>query len=319
MADNWHPYRDTPTWRLIYRGLSISGGADTVSVTDGAYTATVASDDAGAAGHVQIVKLAIATDGSATAIPADANGLLVKSATAANLNMTEASAANALTALQLIDDVVHVDDTATHATGTTKGVLIMGAAVPTDTAVSANDIGAVGMSLDRRLYVEAVGTIAHDTAIAGNPVRIGATAETSLKGITPVSDADITNLYADSDGLQIIKLNTTGADLISERVSNTDGASTAFTNFSAVASTYNYVTSITVFRTDADTALAYVDIRDGTAGSIKWSMPLPPGGGSTVSSATPLFKSSAATALAYDVSSALTTVYISMSGFQSKV
>ncbi len=36
----------------------------------------IATDDAGAGGHVQIVKLAISTDGSATAIPAEAtNGL----------------------------------------------------------------------------------------------------------------------------------------------------------------------------------------------------------------------------------------------------
>lgn len=50
--------------------LPLTGGGDA--------TAVVATDDAGAAGQVQIVKLAIATDGSATAIPADAvDGILV--------------------------------------------------------------------------------------------------------------------------------------------------------------------------------------------------------------------------------------------------
>ena len=66
----------------------------------------IATDDAGAAGQVQIVKLAIATDGSATAIPADASGLLVKSATAANLNMTEASAAAIKTAVEVLDNAI---------------------------------------------------------------------------------------------------------------------------------------------------------------------------------------------------------------------
>lgn len=61
----------------------------------------------------------------------------------------------ALTALQLIDDTVYTDDTSTHATGTSKGVGIMAAAVPTDTSVSANDIAMVGMTTDRRMYVEA--------------------------------------------------------------------------------------------------------------------------------------------------------------------
>ena len=51
--------------------------ADTVTLDPGAGGAVVATDDAGAGGHVQIVKLAISTDGSATVIPADAtNGLL---------------------------------------------------------------------------------------------------------------------------------------------------------------------------------------------------------------------------------------------------
>jgi len=40
----------------------------------------IATDDAGASGHVQIVKLALSADGSATAITADANGLEVQGA-----------------------------------------------------------------------------------------------------------------------------------------------------------------------------------------------------------------------------------------------
>ena len=61
----------------------------------------------------------------------------------------------ALTALQLIDDAIFIDDTATHITGTTKGMGIMAVAVPTDSAISANDIGMPAMSLDRRLHVDA--------------------------------------------------------------------------------------------------------------------------------------------------------------------
>lgn len=51
--------------------------ADNVAITAGSGT-TIATDDAGAGGHVQIVKLAISTDGSAAVSPADAtNGLRV--------------------------------------------------------------------------------------------------------------------------------------------------------------------------------------------------------------------------------------------------
>ena len=165
------------------------------------------------------------------------------------------------------------------------------------------------------------GGIAHDGVDSGNPIKIGAKAETSPKGITLVADADRTDLYADADGLLMAKLNTSGADVVSERVSNTDGASTAFTNFSAVANTKNYITGFNVFRTDAGTTPIYVDFRDGTSGSILWSAVIPPNGGSNNPAycGPALFKTSANTALAYDVSAATTTVYISVTGYQSKV
>lgn len=75
---------------------------------------------------------------------------------------------DALIALQLIDDAIFVDDTATHATGTTKGMGIMAVAVPTDTAIAANDIGMPAMSLDRRLHVDAdiIASVALDVSAA---------------------------------------------------------------------------------------------------------------------------------------------------------
>lgn len=183
------------------------------------------------------------------------------------------------------------------------------------TSVSGNVT--VVQSTASSLKTEPAGQVAHDAADSGNPLKVGFKAETSPKGITVVADGDRTDGYADADGLQLVKLNTTGADLLSERISNTNGTSTAFTNFSAVASTYNYVTAISCFNSSSTTG--YVDFRDGTAGTILWTMALPAGSGSTIANAAPMFKTSANTALAFDVSAALTTVYISVSGFQSKV
>lgn len=201
----------------------------------------------------------------------------------------------------------------------TNGTGIVGLAAGTNgigklTANSGVDIGDVDV-------VALTGsTIAHDGVDSGNPHKIGARAETSPKGITPVADADRTDLLADSDGMLMVKLNTSGADLISERVSNTDGNSTAFSNFGAVANTYNYVTAIHAFRTDAGTTPIYIDFRTGTAGAILYSVVLPPNGGVVLPAAgTPYFKTAVNNALAFDVSAATTTVYISITGFQSKV
>lgn len=53
--------------------------ADNVEITAGTGT-SIATDDAGAGGHVQIVKLALSADGSASPITADSNGLEVQGA-----------------------------------------------------------------------------------------------------------------------------------------------------------------------------------------------------------------------------------------------
>jgi hypothetical protein len=271
---------------------------------------------------------------------------------------------SALTALQLIDDIVYTDDTSTHSTGTSKGALIMAAAAPTDTAVNANDIGAVGMTANRSLYVSVQdalpagtngigkltansgvtigavevaaaqtlanvttvatvttltgGGVAHGAADSGNPVKVGAKASATLSDDTMAANANRIDLTGDLDGALYVRQVPLG-DLIYEAISNTDGASTASSNFGATASTRNYITSITAFRTDAATTLAYIDFRDGTAGSVIYRVPLPPSGGVTINNGgIPLFYTTANTALAYDVSAALTTVYISLTGFKSK-
>lgn len=89
---------------------------------------------------------------------------------------------SALTSLQLIDDVVYTDDTSTHATGTSKGALLMAAATPTDTSVDANDIGAVAMTTDRQLNVRATVASAGiaSGAIASGAVASGAFASGSI-------------------------------------------------------------------------------------------------------------------------------------------
>jgi len=67
--------------------------------------------------------------------------------------VTETNSDAIKTSVELIDDAVYTDDTSTHATGTSKGLGIMAAATPTDSAVGANDIGMVAMTTDRKLHV----------------------------------------------------------------------------------------------------------------------------------------------------------------------
>lgn len=80
--------------------------ADNIELDAGSGGAICATDDCGAAGHTQIVKLAYSGDGVATPILADAKGLEVQQATAADLNCTEASAASIKTAVEALDNAV---------------------------------------------------------------------------------------------------------------------------------------------------------------------------------------------------------------------
>jgi hypothetical protein len=294
-----------------------------VTIADGVDVATGAVADAivaaGAAGSIS-AKLRRVTQGledlkTSIVLAAGTNGIGKLTANSGvdigDVDVTSVIPGTGATNLGKAED-------AAHTSGDTG---VMALAVRTNTLAASSgtdgDYETIKTDTNGAVWTHPTDTIAHDAGDAGNGLKIAAKAETSPKGITTVADGDRTDLYADADGMLMVKLNTSYADIVSERVSNTDGASTAFTNFSAVASTKNYVTAISVH--NASGTNGYIDFRDGTGGSVLWTMALPANGGAVLSSATPLFHTSANTALAFDVSAALTTVYISVSGFQSKL
>lgn len=204
-------------------------------------------------------------------------------------------------------------DDAAFTLGTGEGVMMMGYAGTQ--SVDSGDAGVVAMETDGTLHVG--GPVAHDAAASGAlPFVGGARATNSVEGLTQVANADASYVASDLNGVLLSRPHTTPEEHISERISNTNGTSTDFTNFAAGgAGIHNYVTDITVLNTSATDG--YVDIRDGSAGSVIWTLPLPAGGGATHSFSLPL-KGAANTAIAYDVSAALTTVYISVNGFQAQ-
>jgi hypothetical protein len=97
--------------------------ADGVAITAGSGT-TVSTDDAGASGHVQRVKLAYSADGSATHVTADADGVLVN--LGANNDVTVAgvsTAANQTTIIGHLDGVEGLLTTIDADTGTVAGAV----------------------------------------------------------------------------------------------------------------------------------------------------------------------------------------------------
>lgn len=181
---------------------------------------------------------------------------------------------------------------------------------------SNNGVAPVNETTGLGVYVTG-GTVAHDSADSGNSVKVGARAAATLSDDTMVANGDRTDVVSDLDGAVVTRPMPLG-DLIHERVSDTGGSATAFSSFGATASTKNYVTAIVAHNASATNG--YIDFRDGTGGSVLYTLPIPANGGVVLpAGALPYFKTSANTALAYDVSAALTTVYISVSGFKSKI
>ena len=172
--------------------------------------------------------------------------------------------------------------------------------------------------LNGRLHTAVDGSVAHDTADSGNPVKVGARARSTLNGATLVSDDDRTDLIGDQDGGLVVRPFVPLGDIVTFRGTDTGGTSTNVSSgFTAVAGKRNYVTTIVLYN-DSSTN-GFVDFRDGSGGSVIFTLPLPAKGGVTINFPIPLRQPTANTALAYDVSAALTTVYISLVGFQSKL
>lgn len=312
------------TWNVT----NISG---TVSLPTGAATA---ANQATIIGHIDGVESSLSSlDGKITACN---TGAVVVSSSALPTGAATAAKQPALgTAGAASADVITVQGAASMTplqVGDNSGSLTVDAPVGTPVFVRLSDgasaIATLPVSLASvpshavtnagTFAVQAAGDVAHDSADSGNPVKVGGKAVATPSTATMVAAADRTDATFDLDGALLTRPGCTLGDVISERISNTDGNSTATTNFAATANARNCITAVVVYNSSA--TAGYVDFRDGTGGSVLYTVPLPAGGGAVVTlGGAPLFRTTANTALAFDVSAALTTVYISLTGFKSKV
>ena len=160
--------------------------------------------------------------------------------------------------------------------------------------------------------------VAHDAAISGatGVNVIGARAVASVEAQTEASAADATQLNADLSGTLITRAACAPAELVSFYIANTDGAEDAVTALDdGGAAIYNFITSVTIHNAHASTN-GFVTLLDGTGGSVFWAFPAPATGGTTHNFDPPLRQPTISTALFVDVSAAITTMHISINGFQ---
>ena len=332
----------------------VTGAGGTFPVTDSGGSLTVDAP----VGTPVFVRL---SDGSSaiSTLPVSLASVPSHAVTNAGTFATQVDGA-ALTALQLIDNPVVVDDAAF--TPATTSVMMAGFTFDNVTPDSVNegDAGAARMSANRCIFVNirdnagnerglnidasgqlavtlasaqtlatvttvstvtAVSTltgggIAHDSADSGNPHKIGGKAKSSLSAITLVSADDRTDLFADVDGVLLVRQDAPLADNLSGVASITDGSSTSVIAAQG-SGVKTYITDVTISNTSA-TAVT-VDLRDGTAGSVKWTFPVPANTAGVVHSFRRPLGFSANTAVAADPSASASTITVSLGGFRSKV
>jgi hypothetical protein len=158
--------------------------------------------------------------------------------------------------------------------------------------------------------------VAHDAADSGEPLKTGHKAVAGLSGLTLVAAADRTDSYAGLDGAQYVRPHCGLEDIVSGVAAITDGSSTSVIA-SAGAGVKNYITSVMIANTSA-TAVT-VDLRDGAAGTVKATLPVPANTSGVVCNYPIPLPFSAATAVCADPSAAASTVTVTLIGFKSKV
>ncbi len=101
--------------------------------------------------------------------------------------------------------------------------------------------------------------------------------------------------------------------LVSGVLVNTDGASTLVV--AAPGDGYkNFITEIYIYNSSAGAVT--VDIRDGVAGGVKWTLGVPAGGQSQIQFVNGLGGFSNNTGIAIDASGAASSLYVSINGFK---
>jgi len=287
------------TYRAVHVNLRDSSGNEVTLGSGGSGGTQYTEDAAAVADPIGTVLNLVRNDGRTGGLTStDGDNIAARGTNAGELYVKHVDTIPAtqsgtwnIGTLSTVTNVVHVDDNAGSLT--------------VDQATAAN------------LNAQVVGTIAHDGVDSGNPVKIGGRAKSTLTGVTLVAADDRADVMTDLDGVLLVRPQVPLGNQISEVKTDTGGTSTAFSTFGAAANLRNYITSVTICNSSAST-FCTVDLRDGTAGSVIWTFPVPGSGGVTHNFDPPLRQPTVNTALAMDPSAAVSTITVSVNGFQSK-
>jgi len=162
--------------------------------------------------------------------------------------------------------------------------------------------------------------VAHDAAISGatGVNVIGARAVASVEGQTETAAADASQVNATLSGNLITTPHVAPEELVNYHVVNTAGTELAVTGLDAGGATiYNYITRIVVHNAHA-TTMGFIQLLDGSAGTPFITIPAPATGGAVMNFDPPIKQPTVNTALYWDASAAITTLYVNIGGYQGQ-
>jgi hypothetical protein len=295
--------------------------ADNTTLNTGTGGDVIATDDIAGVKH-QRVKVQYGVDGAATDV-SDTNPLPIDDA-GGSLTVDGTVTADAGTGPWPVTDnggSLTVDNAALSVTGGGVEASALRVTLANDSTgvVSVDDNGGA-LTVDGTVTADAGtgtfttgGDTAHDAADSGNPVKIGAKAESDIDSITLAADGDRTDLYAGRDGVLVTRPDSPLENLVTGTANATGTANTS-TIGAQGASVKTYLTDILV--TNASATDTEVIIKDGTTEKIRLTAPA--NGGGHVSLHSPI-AGTANTAWQFASVDAVTTMYVTMSGFTSQI
>jgi hypothetical protein len=164
------------------------------------------------------------------------------------------------------------------------------------------------------LNAQVVGEVAHDGVDAGNPIKVGFQARTTLP--TAVADADRVNAFADKYG-RVVSYDLVPRELIvHNRIVLT---STSETTLIATGGANVFRDIVDLTMSNESATEVRVDIRDATGGTVRFSMDLfPDGGGLSKMFRVPLTQAVADNNWTAQLSTGVSSVYITAEAIASQ-
>jgi uncharacterized cupin superfamily protein len=273
----------------------------TVSVTGVATETTLSS----ALTSLQLIDDAIFTDDAAYT-PASSKGLMIMAqadettpdsvdegdAGALRMTLTRFLKVQVADVASGISNAIPVSQSGTWNVGTVT------------TLTSITNAVTVAQATASSLKAEVVGSAAHDNASPGVPVMIAARANNANP--TAVAAGDVTYLNADLAG----RLVTTTSDrALVTQATGSQATTTEATMLAAGAANVFHDLTMLVLTNSHTTTAAQVQIRDATAGTIRFEQMIPANSGMVITFPTPFTQTSAANNWTIDLNAAVSTVY----------